>query len=176
MSRILVVDDDEVFAQLMQRRLSRQGHQVEIAMNGTEALDLCLQFLPEYILLDLKIGQESGLSLIPSLLNIQANTRIVILTGYGSITSAVEAMKRGAVDYLTKPIDSSKLNEILCCNKIEEPSQTADNHNVMSLQQAEWEHIQKVLDENDGNISATAKALKMHRRTLQRKLQKRQLN
>lgn len=175
--RILLVDDDEAFSAVMQRVLTRHQYDVEYALNGTDALQIAENFKPNIILLDLKMNDESGLQLIEPLLEKSPHSKIIMLTGYGSIPTAVEAMKRGAANYLSKPIESKALVEMI--RKESAGQATTENtiednndHNLMSLRRAEWEHIQRALDENSGNISATARALNMHRRTLQRKLQK----
>ena len=118
----------------------------------------------------MRLGDDNGLMLIKPLRNLLENTHIVLLTGFASIATAVEAMRLGANDYLTKPIDMATLLKALN-NKTSE-LQTSIDDAVMSPERLEWEHIQQVLHSNDGNISVTARQLNMHRRTLQRKLQK----
>ena len=168
---LLVVDDEPVFRQVMVRALTRRGFDVLQAESGDDALTQAETHCPEYILLDLKLGNDSGLLLIERLLAIDPQTRIVILTGYASITTAVEAIKLGAVNYLTKPVDADQVLEAF--ERIEGRADVALAADPLSVDRLEWEHIQRVLAENGGNISATARALKMHRRTLQRKLGKR---
>jgi len=168
---LLVVDDEPVFRQVMVRALTRRGFEVLQAESGEDAITQAEAHCPEYILLDLKLGNDSGLLLIERLLAIDPQTRIVILTGYASITTAVEAIKLGAVNYLTKPVDADQVLEAF--ERIEGRADVALAVDPLSVDRLEWEHIQRVLAENGGNISATARALKMHRRTLQRKLGKR---
>jgi len=124
--------------------------------------------------LDLNLGRETSLKLIPLLKASHQNIRILMLTGYASITTAVEAIKLGADNYLAKPSDADEILAALLSENQTKLSTTDDRSKLerMSVRRLEWEHIQKVLQENDGNISATARQLNMHRRTLQRKLQK----
>ena len=167
----LVVDDDEIFAQTLGRSIERQGNTAYVANDETNAVALCKQHMPYRVVLDLKLEKTSGLHLIEQLRAINNNVKIVVLTGYSSIPTAVEAIKLGATNYLCKP---AGLNDILLAFEPKEGN--ADTPLAIqppSINRLEWEHIQRVLNENDGNISATARVLGMHRRTLQRKLQKR---
>jgi len=168
--RILIIDDDQHFTQVLGRSLERQGYQARIATNGEEAILQAKEFQPQWLTLDLRLEQESGLSLIKQLKELLPDSRIVMLTGYASIPTAVEAVKLGAHNYLHKP---ATLQELINAFS-DSPGAQEDNTptEVMSVDRLEWEHIQRVLNENQGNISATARALNMHRRTLQRKLQK----
>jgi len=168
----LIVDDDEVFANILARRLVQQGQKSRVALNAAQALEQCQRFSPSRIILDLKLGDESGLQLLPRLSNAAPDAAIVLLTGYSSIPTAVEAVKLGAQNYLCKPAEFEEIirafskDGTATDNPMTQPMRT-------SIDRLEWEHIQRVLNENNGNISATARALGMHRRTLQRKLQKR---
>lgn len=166
----LLIDDDEIFAGVLQRALARRGHAVAIAHTITQALEEARALAPERVVLDLKLGHESGLELIEPLLKIGSGMQILLLTGYASIPTAVEAMRRGAINYLPKPADA---DQILAAFDPDAAAPADVPQDPPSLRRLEWEHIQRVLAENDGNISATARALGMHRRTLQRKLQKR---
>lgn len=168
---LLLVDDDENFTLVMERALTRVGFEVHVASNEEEALALSKKHDFKRAILDLKLKESSGLKLISALRENQNEVRIVILTGYSSVSTAVEAIKLGAVNYLCKP---ATIKEILVAfDKTEgNPSATVAS-TPPSIDRLEWEHIQKILQENGGNISATARALGMHRRTLQRKLQKR---
>ena len=176
MQRILVVDDDEAFRTVMLRAFVRRGYEAIAAADAETALRLLQEQRPDACVLDLKIGHESGLHLLPELLRLQPALKIVVLTGYASIATAVDAVKQGAVNYLAKPADA---DEILAAFDV--TASVAGSVTVaavletppMSVDRLEWEHIQKVLAENEGNVSETARALGMHRRTLQRKLQKR---
>lgn len=169
--RILLVDDDEIFTHVLNGALTKRNYVVAVAATAEEALSLAASFKPELISLDLKLETSSGLNLLPELLQVLPKAKIVVLTGYSSIATAVEAIKLGAVNYLCKPADA---DEILAAFNQETGNPDAPlAEQPMSVNRLTWEHIQKVLHENEGNISATARALGMHRRTLQRKLQKR---
>lgn len=168
---LLLVDDDEIFTEVLARALGRRGYAVSVAHDVEQGLKLARENPPEYAVIDLKMPGPSGLSLVKALKELDEETRIVMLTGYSSIATAVEAIKLGATHYLAKPADA---DAVLAAFKREEGDDSVPvNDNPMSVERLEWEHIQTVLAENDGNISATARALKMHRRTLQRKLGKR---
>jgi len=168
--RVLIVDDEPVFTQVLARALSKRGFDVHEAHNALEALTLAESFKPQRITLDLKMADSSGLQLIPKLLTILPDVNIVLLTGYSSIATAVQAIKLGARNYLCKPANT---DEILLAFEQQSSEEVEVVGSPISVNRLEWEHIQKVLTENEGNISATARALCMHRRTLQRKLQKR---
>ena len=137
-----------------------------------QALVLARQQMPDGIVLDLNLNGASGLSLIGPLLEINPACRIVVLTGYASIATAVDAIKLGAVQYLAKPVEVAAILAAFD-EKEDSPRENLAGAVPLSVDRLEWEHIQRILHENDGNISATARALKMHRRTLQRKLAKR---
>ncbi len=169
--RLLIVDDDEMFCHVLNRALTRRGYEVIVAHDAEQALALAAQHLPTMATLDLKLENSSGLKLLPELLAIAPHCRIVVLTGYSSIATAVEAIKLGAVNYLCKPVDADDVLTAFERQSGDPDIELADN--PPSINRITWEHIQKVLQEHDGNISATARALGMHRRTLQRKLQKR---
>ena len=169
--RLLLVDDDDTFCQVLGRAIDRRGYEVLIAQNLAQATKLAEQYEPEYAVVDLRIGQESGLELVKRLKELDENTRIVMLTGYASIATAVEAIKLGAQHYLTKPADTDEIIDAL--HKDEGDTRVEPVKQPISVKRLEWEHLQKVLLENNGNISAAARALGMHRRTLQRKLGKR---
>ncbi|MCX2979354.1 response regulator [Halieaceae bacterium IMCC14734] len=168
---ILLVDDDEAFTAVMARGMQRQGFDVAVAHNSVQANELALTRQPSHILLDLNLPGASGLLALPELLRNAPNASIVILTGYSSIATAVEAMKLGATNYLCKP---ATVIEVLAAFEGQNtPARSIVPAAPLSVERLEWEHIQKILQQHEGNISATAKALGMHRRTLQRKLQKR---
>lgn len=168
---LLLVDDDPTFTRVMARALIRRGLDVETAGSADEAMQLARKKKPDYAVLDLKMEGDSGLVLLPRLLELYPELRVVILTGYSSITTAVEAIKRGACNYLCKPADADDVLTALLSDQAD-PDSLVPEH-PMSVDRLQWEHIQRVLAEHEGNISATARALGMHRRTLQRKLQKR---
>lgn len=171
---ILIVEDDATFSATLSRALRRRGYEVQVAATPDEALELALAGRPQSIVLDLNLAGASGLSLLPRLRECLPEARIVVLTGYASISTAVDAIKLGAVQYLAKPLDVDTLlrafNHSAGAVTAAEPAAPAV---PMSVDRMEWEHIQRVLREHEGNISATARALNMHRRTLQRKLLKR---
>ena len=168
--RILLVDDDPVFTSVMERGFRRLGFTTLACASAQEALEACTGFAPSHILLDLNMPGTSGLVVLPQLLAEAPGARLVVLTGYSSIATAVEATKAGAVDYLCKP---AGIDEIVAAFEGRTEGDTPVPSEPISVDRLEWEHIQRVLHDNDGNISATARALGMHRRTLQRKLQKR---
>ncbi len=167
----LIIDDDATFNAVLVRTLERRGHPARGAADPAAALALASEFRPARVVLDLNLNGSSGLALIPQLLSLNAACRIVVLTGYASITTAVDAIKLGAVQYLAKPVE---IEAILAAFEDDDGPdlELAAPDEPLSVERLEWEHIQRVLNENDGNISATARALKMHRRTLQRKLGK----
>ena len=171
----LLVDDDDTFVSILARALERRHLPATTANSPKQALSLIDDQgkIFTHAILDLNMGQESGLSLIPQLLQRNNNIKIIVLTGYSSIATTVEAMKRGAINYLCKP---ASVEEILAAFEQSDSSQQTNaieiENTPISVDRLEWEYIQKTLTENDGNISATARALGMHRRTLQRKLQK----
>lgn len=169
--RLLIVDDDEMFCHVLSRSLTRRGFEVVVAHDADQALALAAQHIPSMATLDLKLENSSGLKLLPELLAVAPNCHVVVLTGYSSIATAVEAIKLGAVNYLCKPVDADDVLTAFERSEGDPNTEVADN--PPSINRITWEHIQKVLQEHDGNISATARALGMHRRTLQRKLQKR---
>lgn len=171
---ILVVDDDETFNTVLKRALTRRGFTVDSAGDAEAALAQARRRPPEAVVLDLNLGSASGLSLIRPLLDISPSCRIVVLTGYASIATTVEAIKLGATQYFAKPVEVDAI--VAAINTPDEGEPAADIElpsDPLSVERLEWEHIQRVLHEHGGNISATARALKMHRRTLQRKLAKR---
>lgn len=168
---LLLVDDDPTFTRVMARAMDRRGLRVSVASSADEGLALAAEDIPHYAVLDLKMDGDSGLVLLPKLLELDPEMRVVILTGYSSIATAVEAIKRGATNYLCKPADADDVLTALLSQHVDLENLVPEN--PMSVDRLQWEHIQRVLAEHDGNISATARALGMHRRTLQRKLQKR---
>jgi len=168
---VLVVDDDQVFCEVLGDAFRERGYQVVTAHSVNAGLRKAQELEPEYAVVDLKIGRESGLVLAEKLHAMDENTRIVILTGYASIATAVEAIKLGAVHYLAKPADADQILASLHRDGGDPGIPVADT--PLTVRRLEWEHLQKVLAECDNNISAAARKLRMHRRTLQRKLAKR---
>ncbi len=170
---LLLVDDDPTFAQVLARALQRRGFAVHTAASIEAATSLLAAspVAPGFAILDLNLAGVSGLKMISAIRERSADCRILILTGYASIATAVDAIKLGADEYLAKPADVEAITRALLGD--EAPDDEAAPQDVPSLQRLEWEHIQRVLTEHEGNISSAARALKMHRRTLQRKLSKR---
>lgn len=168
---LLLVDDDPTLCCVLASALAKRGFAVTVANDVYSAAATARQRPPDYAVIDLKMRGLSGLALIEQLKAINPQARIVMLTGYASISTTVEAIKLGATHYLSKPADADEILAALhrdggnpCASISAEP---------LSLKRLEWEHIQRVLSENNGNISATARSLRMHLRTLQRKLMKR---
>lgn len=173
---VLVVDDDATFNAVLSRALARRGYAVSGATDAEQALAIARTLSPGAVVLDLNLGSSSGLQLIRPLLDIAPTCRIVVLTGYASIATAVEAIKLGATQYFAKPIEVDAIVAVVDAPGEAEALSAAEvPSDPLSVGRLEWEHIQRVLREHEGNISATARALKMHRRTLQRKLAKRPL-
>lgn len=168
---LLLVDDDPVFCRVLAQALTRRGFQVDVAQTVAGAVAAAKRRVPAYAVVDLRLGEDSGLPLVQQLLTIHGGMRIVVLTGYASIATAVEAIKLGAVHYLAKPADADEIVGAL--GREEADAAVAPAANPPSVKRLEWEHLQRVLQAHGGNISATARALRMHRRTLQRKLGKR---
>lgn len=169
--RLLLVDDDDVFRDVLGAALRRRGFEVELAADLASTHAALKAFHPDCAIVDLKLPDGSGLELVSALAGLAPAPRVLVLTGYASIATAVEAVKLGAVNYLPKPATP---DEILAALDREGPDAALEvKPEPPSVDRLEWEHIQRVLADHDGNISATARALNMHRRTLQRKLAKR---
>jgi two-component system, response regulator RegA len=171
--QVLVIEDDEVFAGVLARALERRGYLVSVAHRVAQAQIMAQQLRPRYAVLDMNLDGENGMQLIPVLRQAVSDCRIVVLTGYASIATAVRAIKLGASEYLAKPVDTNAVLRALQDSddiSVEVDGEAPDV--PLSVDQVEWEHIQRVLGEHSGNITATARALNMHRRTLQRKLAK----
>lgn len=161
----LILDDNQIFAETLARSLTRRGFAVAVAHQGEEALALAAQTSFAYATIDLQLAQDSGLEWIAPLRQRLPQANLLVLTGYASIATTVHAIKRGADNYLAKPVNVDSILSAL-------QYQTHHALSPLSVGRLEWEHIQRVLDEHQGNISSTARALSMHRRTLQRKLAK----
>jgi len=168
---MLLVDDDVTFCEVLGQALEQRGFDVRYAHDLGQGEALAQQESPEYAVVDLRISHESGLEMVRRLKAIDESTRIVVLTGFSSIATAVEAIKLGAVHYLTKPADADEI--IAAFHREEGDADVPVADRPISVRRLEWEHLQKVLADHGGNISAAARALGMHRRTLQRKLAKR---
>lgn len=171
---VLVVDDDERFAATLATALARRGHRAHVAHDAASALAAAASRDPDAAVVDLKLGADDGLALIEPLRRAHPRMRIVVLTGYASIATAVKAIKLGADDYLAKPVTAGAVAAVLERGARQEAGGEPVTAPLqpMSPRRLEWEHIQRVLAEHGGNISATARTLRMHRRTLQRKLGK----
>jgi two-component system response regulator RegA len=168
---LLLVDDDSTFCDVMGRALVRRGFKVALAHDVDGALAHARAEPPDYAVIDLKMSGNSGLTLIPPLKALSDRVRIVVLTGYASVATAVEAIKLGATHYLAKPVNADEVVAALGRDSGDPHAAVASR--PLSVERLEWEHIQRVLAENAGSVSATARSLGMHRRTLQRKLSKR---
>ena len=166
---VLVVDDDDVFRTRLGRAFADRGFEVRTAQSAEEALALARQDSPEFAVVDLRMPGASGIDVVRELYAIDPATVVVMLTGYGSIATAVEAIRAGAVHYLSKPVD---IDEILAALTGKVAPSASGNVEVPSLARVEWEHIQRVLLDCEGNISRAARLLGLHRRSLQRKLSK----
>jgi two-component system, response regulator RegA len=171
--KLLIVEDDESFARTLRRSFERRGYVVEAAASHEDLTALLAGFQPGFAVVDLKLGGASGLACVQTLRATDAEMKIVVLTGFASIATAVEAIKLGASYYLAKP---SNTDDIEAAFGREEGDVDAPLANrPSSIKTVEWEHIHQTLVETDFNISETARRLGMHRRTLARKLEKRQL-
>lgn len=169
--KILVVDDDQIFRTRLMRALQSRGFEAIGAASAEEGIELARKLRPPRVIVDLKMPGKSGLDMITDLAAIDPDIDIVVLTGYGSIATAVEAVRRGAIDYLAKPADTDQI-----LSRFEGDTSAATNSALVeatpSLARVEWEHIQRILEDCNGNISQAARKLGIHRRSLQRKLAK----
>jgi two-component system, response regulator RegA len=170
MPNLLLVDDDENHCWALRRAFESRGYAVRAANSVPQALSLVEGWTVRYAVVDLRMPGPSGLTLVPRLKMVNPETRIVVTTAYSSIATAVEAIKLGAVYYLAKPVDADMVEAAFYRVRGDESVPAPDGR--LSVGRLAWEHIQRVLAEYRGNISATARALGMHRRTLQRKLNK----
>jgi len=168
---ILLVDDDEVFLKRLAKAMERRGFQPEIAGSVALGKAMAVARPPAYAVIDLRLEDGNGLDVVEALRQRRPDARIVVLTGYGAIATAVAAVKIGATDYLSKPADADEVVNALLSRQgaaLPEPPE-----NPMSADRVRWEHIQRVYEQCDRNVSETARRLSMHRRTLQRILAKR---
>jgi two-component system response regulator RegA len=167
---LLIVEDDKAFLERLSRAMESRGFAVTSCDNVPDGLAQIEQSPPAFAVVDLRIGDENGLDVVAALQSKRPDARAIVLTGYGNIATAVTAVKLGAVDYLSKPADADEVATALLAvggAKSELP------HNPMSADRVRWEHIQRVYEMCDRNVSETARRLNMHRRTLQRILAKR---
>ncbi len=167
---LLIVDDDKPFLQRLARAMEARGFQVETAESVEEAVSKTRARPPAFAVVDMRLGDGNGLDVVSAIRDRRSDTRTVILTGYGNIATAVTAVKLGAVDYLSKPADADDIFAALTRTDAE---RAAPPENPMSADRVRWEHIQRVYEMCERNVSETARRLNMHRRTLQRILAKR---
>ena len=165
---LLIADDDEIFRERLARSFRSRGFEVRAAADGLAAIEMARAQPPSMAVIDLRMPGASGLEVLKEFLALNPLTRVLLLTGYGSIANAVEAMKHGAAGYLPKPADA---NEILAALLPDEARQE-ESAEAPTLARAEWEHIQRVLADCEGNVSEAARRLGLHRQSLQRKLRK----
>ena len=167
---ILLVDDDAPLRRSLERAMDRRGFHVVAAESLKEGMNLAHSIKPDYAVIDLRLEDGSGIDLVKRLRELHPQAKVVILTGYGNIATAVAAIKAGAMDYLAKPADADDvINALLSSgSSLPPPPQ-----NPMSADRVRWEHIQRVFEQCNRNVSETARRLNMHRRTLQRILNKR---
>jgi two-component system response regulator RegA len=167
---LLVVEDDDVLRERLTRAFEQRGFDVRSVATTEEGARLAEEEAPELVVLDLRVGDRNGLDLIPVLVRADPGTRIVVLTGYGSVATAVEALRRGATHYLLKPADADQI--LAAFERGSDGTSPIPPRDPMSLDRVEWEHINRVLTECGGNVSEAARVLGLHRRSLQRKLAK----
>jgi two-component system response regulator RegA len=167
---LLLVDDDEAFLKRLAKAMEKRGFSVETAGSVAAGRAIATARPPAYAVVDLRLGDGNGLEVVEVLRNKRPESRIVVLTGYGAIATAVAAVKIGATDYLSKPADADDVTNALLVREEELPPPP---ENPMSADRVRWEHIQRVYELCDRNVSETARRLNMHRRTLQRILAKR---
>ncbi|MCB8837263.1 ActR/PrrA/RegA family redox response regulator transcription factor [Aurantimonas sp. VKM B-3413] len=167
---LLLVDDDRPFLQRMSRALEQRGFAVRTAESVAEGLEALQSLAPAHAVVDMRLLDGNGLDVIEALQRARPDARVVVLTGYGNIATAVTAVKLGAIDYLAKPADADEVVGALLRNADERPEPP---ENPMSADRVRWEHIQRIYELCDRNVSETARRLSMHRRTLQRILAKR---
>ena len=167
--KLLILDDDAPLRKRLARAMEQRGFEVASAMNVAEGIALAKANMPDYAILDLKLEDGSGLDAVKALQTANSECRIVILTGFGNIATAVAAVKAGALDYLPKPASP---DQIIAALSQKEGAMPPPPEDPMSADRVRWEHIQRVFEQCDRNVSETARRLKMHRRTLQRILAK----
>ena len=167
---LLIIDDDEPFRTRLVRAMERRGFQVTSADSVASGIAAAKERPPAFAVVDLRLADGSGLDIVSTLRDVRPSARIVMLTGYGNIATAVAAVKAGAVDYLAKPADADQIEAALLAP---EGSRPKPPEQPMSADRVRWEHIQRVYELCDRNVSETARRLSMHRRTLQRILAKR---
>ncbi|TVQ58457.1 MAG: DNA-binding response regulator [Rhodobacteraceae bacterium] len=167
---LLILDDDEPFRRRLARAMEKRGFEPVMAESVSEGLQVARQSPPAYAVIDLRLEDGNGLDVVEALREARPEARVVVLTGYGAIATAVAAVKIGATDYLSKPADADDVEAALLASAADKP---LPPENPMSADRVRWEHIQRVFELCDRNVSETARRLNMHRRTLQRILAKR---
>jgi two-component system response regulator RegA len=167
---LLIVDDDNPFRERLARSMEKKGFLVTQAEGVKKGLDAVKVKKPAFAVVDLRLGDGNGIEVVKEIQNLNINSRIIMLTGYGNIPTAVSAIKEGAIDYLAKPADADDVEKALLADP---NSKAAPPENPMSADRVKWEHIHRVFELCNRNVSETARRLKMHRRTLQRILSKR---
>ena len=167
---LLVLDDDDIFRNRLITAMERKGFKPFGAASVAEAETLLKKNMPKYAVIDLRLNDGNGLQIVSMISNSRSDSKIVMLTGYGNIPTAVAAIKEGAIDYLAKPADAEDVEKALLADPAKK---AAPPENPMSADRVKWEHIHRVFELCNRNVSETARRLKMHRRTLQRILSKR---
>ena len=167
---LLIVDDDDPFRNRLSKAMENKGFFVTPASGVAEAIQKVKALPPTFAIIDLRLNDGSGLDVVKEIHKVKADSRIIVLTGYGNIPTAVAAVKSGAIDYLAKPADAEDLEAALLADK---DKKATPPENPMSADRVKWEHIQRVFELCERNVSETARRLNMHRRTLQRILSKR---
>ncbi len=167
---LLIVDDDRPYLDRLAKAMAKRGFEVSTADGVASGIVAARHCVPAYAVLDMRLGDGNGLDIVPVIRQVREDARIIMLTGYGNIATAVAAVKAGAVDYLAKPADADQVEAALLAHEGNLPPPP---QNPMSADRVRWEHIQRVFEQCDRNVSETARRLNMHRRTLQRILNKR---
>jgi two-component system response regulator RegA len=168
----LVVDDDEIFRSRLCRALSERRWEAEGAPDGNQAVKFARERSPDLVLVDLRMPGRGGLEVVQELRAVDSSMTIIMLTGYGSIPTAISAMKKGADHYLSKPADADQILAVYDTLRSAVSDAPGLPETVPTLARVEWEHMQRVISDCDGNISQAARLLGIHRRSLQRKLSK----
>lgn len=167
---LLIVDDDQAWLNRLHRAMESRGYVVFVSETVAEGIKLAEEIKPDYAVVDMRLGDGNGMSVIEAVQTANPDGRVIMLTGYGNIATAVEAVKKGAIDYLAKPADADEIEAALKANP---DTKAPPPENPMSADRVRWEHIQRVYELCNRNVSETARRLNMHRRTLQRILAKR---
>ena len=167
---LLVVDDDTPFRERLSRAMDKKGFKVTQAESVKNGIESVIKLKPAFAVIDLRLGDGNGIEVVKEIQKLKKDSRVVMLTGYGNISTAVSAIKTGAIDYLAKPADADDVEKALLADPNQKP---APPENPMSADRVKWEHIHRVFELCNRNVSETARRLKMHRRTLQRILSKR---